>query len=243
MTSATTVRCPHCNSQLRVRSRRLDGKEAKCPRCTQTILLQRVQGTDDYIAVLFFQGHDERWATTIQPANRDSRSRGMVHATAANTVSYERGCGDRRWRWSLKPRARGVAVGIGLLFCVLVGGYSVIGKEYRVWQTADGRRSSAKLAYVAHNDRIVRLKRQDNGREIEVPIAKLSPDDRTDVVQRRTIDRANPRGPLPQAAGDRIERTSPRSTNSTTPTPADWPMWRGSSRDGVVSAGPSLLYT
>ena len=233
MSSATTVHCPHCNAKLRVKSRRLDGKELNCPRCTQTILIERVAGTSDYVAVLFFRGHDDRWATTIQPANRET-----VPAKPENTVSYRQADRDRRWRWPAGYRTSAIVLSLGLLFCVLLGGYTVVGNEYRVWQTADGRRSKIKLAYVAHDERMVRFKRQDNGREIRMPLASLSRADRERLVKLDAHDVADTLPPVERDPVRRVERSRPINSRTN---PVDWPMWRGSSRDGVVSAGPTLL--
>jgi predicted Zn finger-like uncharacterized protein len=233
MSSATTVRCPHCSAKLRIKSRRLDGKELSCPNCTQTILLERGAGTSDYVAVLFFRGHDDRWATKSQPTNRET-----IAATPENTVSYERSSRDRRWRWPVASRTSAVVLSLGLVFCVMLGGYSVVGNEYRVWQTADGRRSKIKLACVAHDGRTVRFKRQDNGPEIRLPLANLSREDREHLAQHDTRDTDDAAVRVESGSDGLVARTR---TNNPNTNPVDWPMWRGSSRDGVVSAGPTLL--
>ena len=49
--------------------------------------------------------------------------------------------------------------------------------EFRQWTTKNGRKSDVKLAVVVSNEKTVRLKREDNGKVIELPIDHLSRDD------------------------------------------------------------------
>lgn len=54
---------------------------------------------------------------------------------------------------------------------------SAIAGEYRVWTTANGRRSDVKLKLVEQSATTVKLERADNGKLVELPIDQLSADD------------------------------------------------------------------
>lgn len=49
--------------------------------------------------------------------------------------------------------------------------------EFRIWKTADGRQSDVKLRVVARSEDRVKLEREDNGKIVELPIARLSQED------------------------------------------------------------------
>ena len=61
-----------------------------------------------------------------------------------------------------------------LLAVVQAGGE----KGYRVWKTSDGKKSVVKMAFVSQTEKAVKLKREDNGRVYDIPISRLSNDDR-----------------------------------------------------------------
>jgi len=51
------------------------------------------------------------------------------------------------------------------------------GNEFRNWTTSNGRKSVLKMAVVDQTASTVRLKRQDNGEIVEIPITRLSRQD------------------------------------------------------------------
>jgi outer membrane protein assembly factor BamB len=83
--------------------------------------------------------------------------------------------------------------------------------EFRHWTTKNGKRSDVRLQLLESTATEVRLLREDTGKQIVLPLAKLSPDDQQFLTAIR----------LPATAGD-------------------WPQWRGPNRDGK-SAATGLL--
>ena len=91
--------------------------------------------------------------------------------------------------------------------------------EFRHWTTADGQRSGTRLKLVVRNKSSVRLQREDNGKIVTFPLARLSTDDRAFLRSRADSS------------------TGARQNNAVN---TDWPQWRGVSRDGK-SASTGLL--
>ncbi len=132
---------------------------------------------------------------------------------------------------------------ICLSLCVLA---SRAGEEMRTWTTADGRHTT-QAAMLGFKDGMVQL-RKDDGREISVPAAKLSEEDR-EYVRTEQQRRKKESAPAKAKAG----RTGTAATGSTAAaTAGPWPRWRGPNIDGVCretgllqqwpEGGPQLLW-
>lgn len=115
---------------------------------------------------------------------------------------------------------------LSLVFLALATGRS---DEFRHWTTKNGVRSDVPLMLVEKTSVAVKLKREDNGNMITLPLSQLSSSDRLYLNQ---VD----------------EKQSATEASTTT----DWPQWRGPDRDGKSHAtglltqwpegGPELLW-
>ncbi|HAY81666.1 MAG TPA: polyvinylalcohol dehydrogenase [Planctomycetaceae bacterium] len=92
--------------------------------------------------------------------------------------------------------------------------------EFRFWETKSGRRSDVKLQLVQQTDDLVTLKREDNGKIIQIPQANLSTADQRYLTSARQ--------PL-EAVAD-VQVTEVAFANAVS---ADWPRWRGVNNDGL----------
>jgi outer membrane protein assembly factor BamB len=120
-------------------------------------------------------------------------------------------------------------------------------RESRTWTSADGK-FSVQAAMLGYEDQQVLLRRDDDGREIRVPVSALSSRDRAYVAnyirQSNAVAGTTPRGSA--AAAPPAATASPAAGSS------DWPRWRGVNLDGISSErgllkswpadGPPLLW-
>lgn len=90
--------------------------------------------------------------------------------------------------------------------------------DFRHWKTASGRRSDVKLQLVQQTAEIVKLKREDSGKVIEIRLADLSEADQEYLRLARQATQENARVPGEVA---------------TAKTSAAWPRWRGTNNDGL----------
>ena len=96
---------------------------------------------------------------------------------------------------------------------------AVANSEFRIWTTVDGKKSSVRLKLISKDNDSVRLKREDNGREITLPLSNLSTEDRRFLA-------AN---------------TSRNQSVTSTASQENWPCFRGPNRNGISNARLDLL--
>ncbi|MCA9249022.1 MAG: PQQ-like beta-propeller repeat protein, partial [Planctomycetales bacterium] len=109
------------------------------------------------------------------------------------------------------------SVSVALLFMVSVTCLALDAEEsaeYRQWRMRSGQSSSVKLCVVDLDDTQVRLKREDNGKIVDIPIAHLSRADREYLIAYAQAGTSG--GDADVAAGD-------------------WYQWRGPNRDGICT--------
>lgn len=111
------------------------------------------------------------------------------------------------------------------LLLALIAVVSATAEEFRYWTIAGGRRSDVRLQLVGQDDATVRLRREDNGKVVTLPIQRLSPADQDFL-------RAN----APERSPAKQQAASSPAAEAT----SDWPQWRGPQRDGK-SAATGLL--
>ena len=118
-------------------------------------------------------------------------------------------------------RMMGMAICLGMLITGSVCGAE--SQDSPTWISADGR-FTVQATIVGHEDKHVTLRRDDDGREIRVPVSALGHRDRQYVARWIRQDRADA-GPSDPAPG---------SENSAAPATGefDWPRWRGVRLDG-----------
>ena len=104
--------------------------------------------------------------------------------------------------------------------CVFCGvGQAQKQESFRYWTTIKGIRSDVRLALIEISEDAVKLKREDNGKIITLPVKQLSALDRKYLIRS-----------LPKDYSDSAQRDQK----------TDWPQWRGPKRDGK-SASTGLL--
>lgn len=88
--------------------------------------------------------------------------------------------------------------------------------KYRMWTDSNGKKSSVQMAVLSSDAASVTLKRQDNGKVIQLPLARLSDSDRAHIKN-------------VAAARQTLPKTFVNSISG-----SDWPFFRGPNRDGVL---------
>lgn len=103
--------------------------------------------------------------------------------------------------------------GASLCAVAIAGICCLFADEYRFWKTAEGRKSSVKLKIVEQVGDSVKLKREDNGRTVDISLDKLSEEDREY---------------LRKLAGNGSGKSNQASSEN-------WPNFRGPNRTGSLS--------
>ena len=110
------------------------------------------------------------------------------------------------------------------VLCSLAGLLSAAEQyEFRHWKTTSGRRSDVKLQFVQQTAEVVKLKRADSGKVIEIRLADLSEADQQYLQVARQQE-------------EQEESNADTVFNDEVASAADsvaWPRWRGIKNDGV----------
>lgn len=117
-----------------------------------------------------------------------------------------------------------LAICAGLLIMLPIRtGMGAESRESRTWTSADGR-FTVQATIVGHEDKHVTLRRDDDGREIRVPLSVLGQRDRQYVA--RWIRQNPPDAGPSQPAANTNGLAAPAADEF------DWPRWRGAALDG-----------
>lgn len=104
-------------------------------------------------------------------------------------------------------------------------------QQYRYWRTADGRRSSVRLTVVGRSETSVTLQREDNARQLAVPIDRLSDEDR-----RFLQSQGSPEADVEPAPVQSIKNAPEAQVAlADAPNRPAWPRFRGPHGNGICA--------
>ena len=246
----TRISCAGCHRRLKIRN--IDGVQVRCPNCGKEFFVQvsaaapppapPVAEDKVQLQIAPCKAKPEQHphlpnraaansAECGPPPVTPSKRQQLAHPSLRRRPRRQRSADQSAGRSSLRKPALAAC----LAACVfsLVGVYAAVASEFRIWRNSSGQKSKIKMSLIDSSDSLVRLKREDDGREFEIPISKLSKEDR-DYIRGFKIDTDTP------AAPKREITVLPDSLEASATTGGDFSQWRGFGRDGVVHGSPRL---